>query len=73
MLRDYTSARIGLNMINERHTLLFYSEINEVCSYVWILKWVNFHCNWISLINVLNFPKQWEADYRRIIKTLSKI
>ena len=27
-------------------SLLLYSELNEVCdSYVWILKWVNCHCN----------------------------
>ena len=41
-------------------SLLFYSELNELCgNYVWILKWVNLHCNWINLISVLNFPKQW--------------
>ena len=38
---------------------------------VWILKLVNLHCNWNNLITVLNFPKQWVADYRRVFRTLS--
>ena len=39
---------------------MLYSELNEVCgSYVWILKWVNFHCNEFSLICILNFPNIW--------------
>ena len=37
-------------------------------NHVWILKWVNLHCN---LISVLHFPKQWEADYRCEFRTLS--
>ena len=62
ILRDYLSRRIGFNMNNKRHplpivytilvrirkfqSLLFYSELNELCgSYIWVLKWVNFHCN----------------------------
>ena len=37
--------------------------LNELCGkYVWILKGVNLHFNWINLINVLNFPKQLAAD-----------
>ena len=49
-------------------------ELNEVCgNYIWILKWLTLHCNWnwISLISVLSFTKQWVADYRgvRIIQS----
>ena len=55
---------VRLNMLS--------SELKEVCSNVWILKWVNLHCNWINLIS-LSFPKQWVADYRGIFKTLSNI
>ena len=38
---------------------MFYSRLNQVFGNVWISKWVNLHCNWISVISVLNFPKQW--------------
>ena len=52
-------------------SLLFYSELNELCgNYVWISKSVNLHCNWINLISVLNFPKQWVANYRCVFRTL---
>ena len=54
-------------------SLLFYWDLNEVHgSYVWILKWVNLHWNWINLISALNFPKQWVADYSEVGQT-SKI
>ena len=56
----YSIHHVSLNMFQ---SLLFYSKLNKVCSnYVWILKWVNLHCNWVNLINVLSFPKQWVAD-----------
>ena len=39
---------------------IFFNDSPEVCdNYVWILRWVNLHCNWINLISILNFPKQW--------------
>ena len=49
--------------------LLFYSELNKVCcNHVWILKWVNLHRNWMNLINVLNFQKQWVAYYTCVLR-----
>ena len=67
----------GFNSINKSFkfwSLLFHSELNEVCSdYVWILKWVNLHSNWINLINIINFFKQWVTDDRCIFSTLSNI
>ena len=56
--------------------LSFYSDLIEVgmCrNHVWILKWVNLHCNWMNLISVLNFPKQWVADYRCVFRRLTNI
>ena len=42
-------------------------ELNKVCgNYIWILRWVNLHCNWINLSSILSFPKKWVADYRCI-------
>ena len=46
---------------------------NVYSNCVWILKWLNLHCNWINLISVFNFSKQWVADYRCIFRTLSNI
>ena len=37
-----------------------------VCgNYVWILRWVNLHCNWINLLSVLSFLKQWIGEWGR--------
>ena len=58
--------------INQSKTRI--CELNEVCgNYVWILKCVNLHCNWISLISVLSFPKQWVADYRCVFRTVKQL
>ena len=49
-------------------------ELNEVCgNYVWILKWINLCCNWISLVSILSFPKQWVAEYRCVFRIQSNI
>ena len=60
---------VSLNLLSFNHYCF-----TQLCSnYVWTLKWVNLPCNWISLISVLNFPKQWVADCRCIFKILSNI
>ena len=56
---------------SEFYSLLFYSELNVVRgSYVWIFKWLNFHCNYIKLISALNFLKQW-VTFQKSIKVFS--
>ena len=42
-------------------------------NHVWILKWVNLHYNWINLMSVLNFLKQWVADYKCLFRTQPNI
>ena len=40
-----------------REVFIVLLRVNEVCgNNLWFLKWVNWHCNWINLISVLNFP-----------------
>ena len=68
----YIIHHVKLNNVKFQ-SLLFYTELNEVCgNYVWILKWVSFYCNWINLISILNFPKEWVVDYRGILRILQK-
>ena len=63
----------SLNTLSVNHYILLYSELNKVYYYFWILKWVNLHCNWINLSSILDFPKQWIANYRGVFRTLSKM
>ena len=40
-----------------REVFIVLLRVNEVCgNNFWFLKWLNWRCNWIDLISVLNFP-----------------
>ena len=51
--------------------LLFSYELKNVCgNNVWIFERINLHCNWVKLINVLNFDRQRAVDYRCVFWTV---